>query len=128
MQLNSYKEALEISKTLVNWFLDVRKEYPDTILTQNGDSYDIMFYFKGNKTTGNDFELNGWKELPIFKCRIRQYSDSHPSKSGEYYLDCRLAFCGGMSSEDYKLNEADFKKKVRLSFTGAKENFIEKII
>lgn len=126
--MKTREEAEEKSKDLFNWFMEVRKEFPNVQLNKNGNESEYQVFFIGNKTVGSDYELNCWKEVPILKSKILQYSPTHPLYANDFFLDLRLNFAGSNSSEDWLLPEDILKSKIKKAFTRASEDFLNNSI
>lgn len=126
--MKTREEANRRVNDLFNWFMEVRKGFPNVELNKNGNDIEYQVFFIGDKRVGSDYELTCWKDVPILQCGVRQYSETHPTKSSQYYLDLRLNFRGSSSSQDGELSELDFKEQVRKAFIGASKDFLtEKI-
>lgn len=116
--------AIEKSQQLFDWFMDVRKEFPEVTLHKSSESGPYEVYFIGNKIVGTDYELDMWKKIPLMECRISKYTSNHPTMKDEFYLEFRLSFRGSASSDDWKMDEELFKLEVRKAFLGAINSFI----
>jgi hypothetical protein len=126
--MKNREEANQKVKDFFNWFMEVRKDFPNVELDKNGNDLEYQVFFIGDKKVGSDYELTCWKAVPILQCGVRQYSETHPTKSNQYYLELRLNFRGSSSSQDGELSELDFKEQVRKAFIGASKDFLtEKI-
>lgn len=126
--MKTRQEAEQKSKEIYGWFMEVRKEYPEAKLQQSGDDVQYEVYFIGNKTVGSNYELNAWKTVPILLSRLNRYSDIHPTSAGQFFLDLRVNFAGGGSSEDWKLDEVKMKDKMREAFISAISDFLTREI
>ena len=120
----SNKESVtEKCKSIYKWFMEVREEFPQVQLQMNGGDLDYQIYFIGNKTIGEDYYVNCWKEVPMLSCNIRRYVGRE-----DYYLDMRLPFRASHGSEDWKMEEEKFKAETRKSFIRAIDDFLIKNI
>jgi hypothetical protein len=122
--MNTKEQANLKCVEFYNWFMEVRKEFPNVELQKSGNDVAYKLYFIGNKSVGDDYELTCWKEVPILECKIMQYSPNHPVEPNQYYLDLSLNFRGYSSSEDWKMDEKKFKEETKKAFIGAIDDFI----
>lgn len=125
-------EVLNRAQQLYDWFLEVRKEFPNNKLTLTGDNaHSRQVYFVGTITDGEAWQLDTFKSVPIFQCSLSAYSTTEHTirmgVAGDYYLEFRLPFntSGGGSDDWLKLTEQQVKQQVRESFNYCNKYFMQ---
>lgn len=100
----------EKTKKLRTYIFDTFKEIVEDIrhngefvkpfeFTVNREGDNFYIFIIGNKVAGRKYELETWKSDPVVSFEVRRYSEVHPTIPNQEYVDLRVHYCGGWSSE-----------------------------
>ena len=119
------KVVNERAKDILALFDSCKSKYPNAEFIVSGQKPFVEIFIIGTRKVGSKYELETWKHVPVFRMAKHRFSENHPTHPNFWMMDMRINFDDSISSEDWKMDEADLKAKMIRALKHAVEDFIE---